>query len=150
MSAIFVKMPPAIRSARRAQRLADREADEARPGVDAGDEQQDAQHDEQLDRDEGHPDAHPGLQRDRVAGKRLTPQRCERGAGVGERVDADAEPGDAVASRDAHQREHEDDGRATERKMLQEVEVDEDDRADERLEIIRNLPCWIRYVLQVS
>ncbi len=71
MSAIFVKMPPAIRSAEAPERLADREADEARAGVVAGNEQQDEQHDHQLDADEQHADAHAGLERNRVAGIRL-------------------------------------------------------------------------------
>ena len=82
MSAIFVKMPPAMRSARGAQRFADRESDEAGARVVAGDEQQDEQHQQQLDADEHHADAHAGLERDRVAGIRLAAQAGERGPRV--------------------------------------------------------------------
>jgi hypothetical protein len=80
----------------RAERLADGEADEAGAGDLAREEQQDDEHHEQLDRDEHHADAHAGLERDRVDGEGLARQRRERGAAVGEGVDADAEPGDAV------------------------------------------------------
>ncbi len=48
MSAIFVKMPPAMRSADGAERLADGEADEARARVLAGDEEEDAEHHERA------------------------------------------------------------------------------------------------------
>src|SRR6478735_2556936 len=63
MSAILVKMPPAIRSA----------------GALAGDEEEDPEHQQELDADQEHPDAHPGLERDVIAGERLPLQRRERG-----------------------------------------------------------------------
>ena len=67
MSAILVKMPPAMRSA-----AAPSDSPMAKPmkhgaGVVAGDEEQDEQHDQQLDADQQHADAHAGLERDRVA-----------------------------------------------------------------------------------
>ena len=58
MSAILVKMPPAIAERRRAERLADGEAEEAGAGHVGRDEEQDAEHEQQLDRDQHHPDAH--------------------------------------------------------------------------------------------
>ena len=67
------------------------------------------QHQQQLDADEQHADAHAGAQRDRVDRERLAAQAGERRARVGERVDADAEPRDAVAAGDADQAEEQDD-----------------------------------------
>jgi hypothetical protein len=65
MSAILVKMPPAMRSA-----AAPSDSPMAKPMKQGRrsrrDEEQDAEHDQQLDRDEQHADAHAGLQRDRV------------------------------------------------------------------------------------
>ena len=84
---------------RGAERLADGEADEAGAGVVAGDEQQDGEHQRAARRDEQHADAHAGLERDRVGRERLALERREGRARVREGVDADAEPGDAVASR---------------------------------------------------
>ena len=48
-------------------------------------------------------------QRNRVDRKRLAAQAGKRGARVGERVDADAEPGHAVAAGDADQLKEQDD-----------------------------------------
>src|ERR1051326_5612510 len=119
MSAIFVKMPPAIQGSR-AERLADGEADEARACVVARDEEKDAEHDEQLDRDEHHADGHSRLQRYRVNRVRLAFERRERGARVGERVDADAEPRDAVGACDADEAEEQDDDDLEEREAVRE------------------------------
>ncbi len=63
MSAILVKMPPAIRSAAAPSYLANRKADKARARVIDRNEQQNEQHDEQLDRNQHHSDAHARLQR---------------------------------------------------------------------------------------
>ncbi len=109
MSAIFVKMPPAILSAAAPKTLADGEADEAGAGVVARDEEQDAEHDEQLDRDEHHADGHARLEGDGVDRVGLAAERGEGGARVGERVDADAEPRDAVRAGDADEAEEQDD-----------------------------------------
>ena len=84
MSAILVKMPPAMRSAAAPERLADGEAEEAGAGDLAGHEQQDDEHDEQLDRDQQHADAHAGAQRDVADRPGLAAEAGERGAGVGE------------------------------------------------------------------
>jgi hypothetical protein len=56
--------------------------------------------------DEQHADAHAGLQRDGVGGEGLAAQAGEGRAAVGEGVDADAEPGHAVAAGDADEAEN--------------------------------------------
>src|ERR1700738_2698933 len=58
MSAIFVKIPPAIRSA-----AAPRESYEARARIVAGNKQQNHQHHQQSHADQHHSDAHAGLER---------------------------------------------------------------------------------------
>src|SRR5206468_1618389 len=118
----------------RAQGLADGEADEARARVVARDEEQDAEHQEQLDADQQHADRHPRLEGDGVDREGLAAQARERRPGVGERVDPDAEPRDAVAAGDADQAEEQDDEDAEGVEVLQEAEVDNDDEADEDLE----------------
>ncbi len=136
---------------RRAQRFADGEADEAGAGVVARDEQQDAQHDEQLDADQHHADAHARLERDRVAGERLAVEAGERGARVGEGVDADAEPRHAVAAGDADQAEEQDDRHLQRRPCAAARRSTAAMIAPMKISRIRmNLPCVIRYVLQVS
>src|SRR5262249_10658787 len=55
----------------------------------------------------------------------------EGGAAVGEGVDADAEPGDAVAAGDADEAEDEDDEDLSDLEPDEEVEVEEDDGRDE-------------------
>ena len=119
---------------RGAERLADGEADEAGAGIVAGNEEQDAEHQEQLDADEQHADAHPGAERNGVDRKRHASQAGERGARVGERVDADAEPRHAVAAGDADEAEEQDDGDLQRVHVLEHAEVDHHDRADEQLE----------------
>ncbi len=47
------------------------------------------------------PDAHAGAERDAERGERVALERGEGGAGVGDGVDADAEPGHAVGAEDA-------------------------------------------------
>jgi hypothetical protein len=59
--------------------------------------------------DEEQADAHAGLQRDEEGGEGVALEGGEGGAGVGHGVDADAEPGDAVAAEDAEHRGGEDD-----------------------------------------
>ena len=117
-----------------AERLANREADEARPGVVAGNEEQDAEHQQQLDADEQHADAHPGAERDGVDRKRHAAQAGERGARVGERIDADAEPRHAVAAGDADEAEEQNDRDLQRVHVLEHAEVDHHDGADEELE----------------
>ena len=119
---------------RRAQRLADGKADEARAGVLAGNEQQDAQHDQQLDADEQHADAHARLERNGVDRVGLAFQAGKGRSRVRERVDADAEPGDAVAAGNADEAEEQDDGDPERPEVQQRAEVERDDRADEQLE----------------
>ena len=109
MSAIFVKMPPAMRSAAAPSDSPIAKPMKHGPGVVAGNEQQDEEHEQQLDADQQHADAHAGLERNRVAGIRLAAQAGERRPRVRERVDADAEPRDAVAAGDADEAEEQDD-----------------------------------------
>ena len=78
MSAILVKMPPAIRSAAAPSDLANREADKAGARVIGRDEQKNEKHDQQFDRDQQHADAHAGLQRNRIDRIRLAAQSRER------------------------------------------------------------------------
>ena len=92
---------------RRAQRFADGETDETRTRVVARNEEQDAQHDEQLHADQQHADAHAGLERNRIAGVRLPAQTGKCRSRIGKRVNADAEPGNAEAARNADQAERE-------------------------------------------
>ena len=77
----------------------------------------------------------PALQRDRVDRERLAAQAGERGARVGEGVDADAEPRHAVAAGDADQAEEQDDrDLRIGVELLQHAEVEHHDHADEDLE----------------
>ena len=76
----------------------------------------------------------PGAQRDGVNRERLAAQAGERRARIGERVHADAEPGDAVAAGDADQAEDQDDDDPERLVVLQHAEVQHHDRADEDLE----------------
>jgi hypothetical protein len=86
----------------------------------------------ELDGDQHGADRHAGLQRDGVGRVRLAAQRGEGRPAVGEGVDADAEPGDAVAAEDADDREPGDRGDLAGRHLLEGAEVDDDDRADEQ------------------
>ena len=133
-------MPPAIRSAEAPSDSPMANPMKQESGVVGGNEQQNAEHQEQLDADEQHPDAHAGLERNGVNRKRLAPQAGERGPGVGEGVDADAEPGHAVAAGDADQAENEDDGDLDRREVPQHAEVEDHDHADEQLEQQDELP----------
>ena len=76
----------------------------------------------------------PARERDGVDRVRLAPQAGERGPGVREGVDADAEPRDAVAAGNADQAEEQDDRDLHRGEMLQHVEVEDHDHADEQLQ----------------
>src|SRR5204863_2439021 len=67
--------------------------------------QQDEKHDQQLDADQKHADAHTGLERNCINRVGLASETGKRGARVGECIYANAEPGDAVAARNADQTE---------------------------------------------
>ena len=127
------------------QRFTDREADKAGSRVVSRNEQQDAEHHHQLDTDEQHADAHPGPQRNRVAGIGFAAETRKGRAGVRKGVDANPEPGDAVAPPHADEAEQQDDdhlergisvrhGAARRDVFRQHAEVDGDDRADEQPE----------------
>ena len=89
------------------------------------------QHDQEFDADQHHADAHAGFERNLVDGERLAGQGGECGAGVGEGVDANAEPGHAVAAGDADQAEGEDDDDAHGLHVLKHAKVKQDDDGDE-------------------
>ena len=133
MSAILVKMPPAIRSAAAPSDSPIAKPMKHLPASRGRHEQHDRQHDHELGRDQQHADGDPGLDRDRVDRERLRRQRRERGPAVGQRVDADAEPRDQEGARDAHQREHQDERHVGDRQPLHEVEVADHDHRGERL-----------------
>ncbi len=76
----------------------------------------------------------PALMRDGVKLEGLAAQAGEGGAGVGEGVDADAEPGHPVAPGDTDEAEQKDDDHADRGEMQQDAVVENDDRADENLE----------------
>jgi hypothetical protein len=80
------------------------------------------------------PRDYAGLQRDGVGRERLAAQGGEGRPRVGEGVDPDAEPGDAVAAGDADQAEDQDRDHLGQVEAAQGVEVDEDHDADEDLE----------------
>src|SRR5262249_25432331 len=117
-----------------AERLADGKPDEARARIVARDEEENTEHEDELDRNEEHPDAHPGLERYGVDRKRFAAQRREGRPRVRERVNPATEPGDRRGPRDPNEAEEEDDEDAIEGELLNEPEVDDNDRADEDLE----------------
>ena len=98
MSAILVKMPPAMRRAE-----APSDSPMAKPRKQIADdlprhEQQDDDHHHQLERDQEQADRHAGPQRDVDHVPGLAAQRGEGGAAVGVGVDADAVPGHRVGA----------------------------------------------------
>ena len=105
MSAILVKMPPAIRSAE-----APSDSPMAKPRKQIADdlrdhEQQDDDHHHQFERDQEQADRHAGPQRNVDHVPRLAAQRGKGGAAVGVGVDADAVPGHPVRAAHADDRE---------------------------------------------
>ena len=130
MSAILVKIPPAIRSAAAPERFANRESDKAGTGVISRDEQKNTQHDEQFDRDQQHADAHAGLQRNGKAWVRFAAQSCKCRPRVRECIHANPEPRHTVAACDANQAEPQDDGQGyrniSHRRQPAEVHRDND------------------------
>ena len=116
------------------KRFTDREADEARARVVAWNEEQNRQHQHELDRDQQHADAHARAERNRVARIRLAPQRGERRPRIRKGVDANAEPGNAIAAADADQAEEQDHDHFRGREVLEHAEVERDDRPDEHFQ----------------
>src|ERR1035437_4207296 len=110
-----------------AQRFADGEADEATAGQVARNEQQDAEHDQQFHGNQQHADAHAGLQRNFIAGERLSLEGGESGARVGEGVDTHAEGGHQEAAGYADHAERQNDGDFVRRQTQHETEVKNDD-----------------------
>ena len=123
---------------RGAERFADGEADEARAGVIARNEEQNEKHHQQLDADEHHADAHAGFERDVINRIRLAAQAGEGGARVGEGIDANAEPRDAVAAGDADEAEEKNNRQRGADGLIrhgsENAEVEDDDDGDEEPE----------------
>ena len=115
----------------RAEGLADGESDEARTSEITGQHQHDEEHEGQLDADEDHADAHAGAHRDVEGLPGRATQGGVGGTGVGEGVDANAVPGDSERPRHADEAEQQDDEHLGAH-VLQEEEVHDDDRRDER------------------
>src|SRR6202044_2164859 len=110
------------------QRFADGETDKAGPGIRARNEEQDDQHHQELDADQHHADAHSGAQRNLVDRVGFAGEARESRARVGEGVDANAEPSDAVAADDAEEQDHPNDNGLA---MAQHAEVQNDYGGDE-------------------
>ena len=132
MSAILVKMPPAIRSAAAPRDSPIAKPMKQAPAISGGQEQQDDEHHQQLEADQHHADRHAGLQRDAVHRQRPAAQRGERGARVGEGVDPDAEPRHRVGAAHAEEAERQDDRDPLPREPDEHPVVDDDHRGDER------------------
>ena len=81
-----------------------------------------------------HADAHARLDRDRVDRIGQALEAREGGAGIGEGVDPDPEPGDPVAAEDADHAEEQDDDDLDRLEVLQDPEVEDDDHRDEQLQ----------------
>ncbi len=123
MSAILVKMPPAIRSAEAPSDSPMAKPRKQMPTMCAIDEQQDDDHHHQLERDQEQADRHARTQRNVDHVPRLAPQRSESRAGVGVGVDADAVPGHPVRTHHADQGEGQNGQCGLERLVLQPDEV---------------------------
>ena len=100
MSAILVKMPPQMRSTE-----APSDSPMAKPmkqgPASSLQKHQDANHEEQFHRHQQQADAHARAQRNAQGGERIAFERGKGGAGIGHRVDADAEPSHAVGAKNA-------------------------------------------------
>jgi len=114
-----------------AEALADGEADEARSDKLLRKEHQDADHEEELDAHQQHAYRHAALERDAQHGERVALEAREGRAAVGLRVDADAEPRNAVGAQDAEHAGREDHGDVTESLVLEVPEVEDDRRGDQ-------------------
>ncbi len=134
MSAIFVKMPPAMRSAEAPRDSPIAKPMKQGPARSARDEEQDAEHEKQLGRDEHRADRHAGRERNGVGREGLAPEAREGRARVRERVDADAEPGHAVAPADPDEAREEDHPDLQGLHVPQAAVVDDEDRPDEELQ----------------
>ena len=123
-----------------AEGLADRKADEAGSGQILGDVGQDQDHEEELDAHQQQADAHAGTEADADQAHRVAAQRGEGCAGVGHRVDPDAEPGDPVGAEDSHDRAEQDHRDGAQRVVLQADEIVEDADGDQNPEAGQELP----------
>src|SRR5689334_11056831 len=115
----------------RAQRFTNGKADETGAGIIARNKEQNTEHDEQLNADQHHADAHARLKGNGINGIRLAFKAGERRARVGKGVHANTEPRHAIAARDPHQAEEQNDDDAVQRQMLQNAKVENDDHGNE-------------------
>ena len=116
---------------RRAQRFADGETDEARASVVARNEEQNKKHHQQFNADQHHADAHSRFERNLVNRIRFAAKSGKGGAGVGEGVHANAEPGHTVAPRDSEHAEEENNDHSEGFVVQQHAEIEHDDDGDE-------------------
>jgi len=107
----------------RAEGFANRKTDETRPGEFARNKQEDANHAKEFHANEQEADAHAGFERNKKCFERITFERGERGAGIGGRIDADAEPRDTVAAENSQNRSGKNDHNAADGLMLQRGEI---------------------------
>ena len=119
---------------RRTEGFADSEPDEAGPGIFAGDKEEDDEHHQKLDADQHHADAHAGPKGNLENGIGLAAKAGKCRAGIGERVDANAEPRHAVTAGDPYQTEEEDNPHSEGRISQQHLEIDQDDGSNENPE----------------
>ncbi len=123
-----------------AEGLADGEADEAGTGQFHGEVGQNEDHKEELDADQQQSHAHAGAEADVDDIQGLAAQGREGGAGIGDRVDPDAEPGHAVGAEDSHDRAEKDHQDGADRVALQADEVIDDADGDQDPEAGEELP----------
>ena len=90
-----------------AEGLTDGEADKAGAGHFGRDVGQDENHEQEFDADQQEAHAHTGAKTDIDDIQWFTAQGREGGPGVGDGVDPDAEPGDAVGTKNSHNRAEE-------------------------------------------
>ena len=77
-------------------------------------------------------DAHAGVQRNGQGFERIALQRRKRRAAVGLRIDANAEPRDAVAAEDAQNRREQNDGDVAGTFVFEDLEIEKDAARDQQ------------------
>ena len=134
MSAIFVKMPPAIRSAEAPSDSPMAKPRKHEPARSRGIQSRMQSMMNNSTLMSSMPMLMPASSGIDISGKGFPLQARKRHARVRKRVDPDAEPRDAVASGDADQAEQKDDGDTREREVQDETEIEGDDQPDKYFE----------------
>src|SRR5579884_650023 len=114
-----------------AQRFANSKANKARPSIRSGDEEQDDQHHQKLNADQHHADAHARLKWNLINREGFSTKAGEGSARIGKGVDADAEPGDAIASTDPKDAEGQNNAYPNGLKVQKHAEIHDDDHRNE-------------------